>query len=118
MTGRRILIAEDEPLIAMTLADYLEALGHEVTATVETVGDALARIDEGGFDLAILDVSLKDGERIWPVADKLAAGNLPFILSTGGHVDPPPPEHAGAPVLAKPFTIESVGPAIEAACGG
>ena len=112
---RTVLIVEDEPLIAMMLEDFLDSLGHKVAGTVDSVADALARIEGGGFDVAIVDVHLK-GEQIWPVADKLAAAGIPFVLATGGHIDPPPPEHAGAPLLAKPFTLDAIEPVLEQAC--
>lgn len=114
--SRSILIVEDEPLIAMMLEDFLDSLGHRVVGTVETVVEALARVDQGGFDLAIIDVHLKNGEHVWPVADRLAQTGVPFILATGGHIEPPPAEHAGAPVLAKPYTIDAIEPALDAAC--
>ena len=113
--SRTVLIVEDEPLIAMMLEDFLDSLGHKVAGTVDSVAEALARIEAGGFDVAIVDVHLK-GEQIWPVADKLAAAGIPFVLATGGHVDPPPPEHAGAPLLAKPFTLDAIEPVLEQAC--
>jgi CheY-like chemotaxis protein len=115
---RSILIIEDEPLIAMMLEDFLDSLGHKVVGTVESVEDAMARIDEGGFDVAIVDVHLKDGQHVWPVCDRLSGEGVPFILATGGHIEPPPPQHAAAPVLTKPYTIDSIDPAIEAACNG
>ncbi len=119
MSGRRsILIVEDEPLIAMMLEDFLETLGHDVVATCESVEEAMDRVMAGGFDVAIIDVQLKDGKQVWPVADRLAREGTPFILATGGHVDPPPEQHAAAPILSKPYTIEAIAPAIERACGG
>jgi DNA-binding response OmpR family regulator len=118
MTGQRsILIVEDEPLIAMMLEDFLESLGHSVSATCESVGDALQEAEKGGFDLAILDVNLK-GESVWPVAMKLREKNVPFVIATGGHVDPPPAEFANAPLIEKPYTVDRVTPAIEAAVAG
>ncbi|MGQ0590037.1 MAG: response regulator [Sphingosinicella sp.] len=117
-SGRNILIVEDEPLIAMMLEDFLESLGHEVVGTCDSVAEALTHVARGGFDVAIVDVQLKDGERCWPVADRLAEAGKPFILATGGHVEPPPPEHAGAPVLSKPYTIDAIEPALAQACGG
>ena len=114
---RSVLIVEDESLIAMMLEDFLESLGHEIAGTCESVPDAAARVEEGGFDVAILDVNLK-GERIWPVADRLAELGIPYILATGGHIEPPPAAHAGAPVLSKPFTIDAIEPALDQACGG
>ena len=118
MSGKRsILIVEDEPLIAMMLEDFLETLGHDVVGTCESVEEAMDRVMAGGFDVAIIDVQLKDGKQVWPVADRLAREGTPFILATGGHVDPPPEQHAAAPILSKPYTIEAIAPAIERACG-
>src|SRR5919199_5504889 len=88
---RSILIVEDEPLIAMMLEDFLDSLGHTVRGTCETVQCALDEVEKGGFDLAILDVNLK-GENVWPVAAKLREKSVPFVIATGGDVDPPPPE--------------------------
>ncbi len=114
---RSILIVEDEPLIAMMLEDFLESLGHEVVATCDNLEDALGHADNSAFDVAIVDVQLKDGKRAWPLADRLADNGKPFILATGGHVEPPPARHADAPVLAKPYTIDALEPAIAQALG-
>lgn len=116
--SRSILVVEDEPLIAMMLEDFLDSLGHEVTASCDNVADALGQVASGGFDVAILDVRLRDGEHIWPVADALADAGKPFVLATGGHVEPPPARHADAPVLAKPYTIDAIEPALARALGG
>ena len=100
----------------MMLEDFLESLGHTVAGTAESVEEALERVEEGGFDVAIIDVHLK-GDHVWPVADRLVEKGVPYILATGGHISPPPPEHADATVLAKPYTIDAIEPAIDAACG-
>jgi len=112
--GRSILIVEDEPLIAMMLEDFLESMGHKVRGTCDTVSQALEETGKGGFDLAILDVNLK-GESVWPVAAALREQGTPFVLASGGHVEPPPPEFKNAPMIEKPFTIDRVTPIIEAA---
>jgi DNA-binding response OmpR family regulator len=114
---RSILIVEDEPLIAMMLEDFLLSLGHEVRGTCESVDDALKAVQAGDFDVAILDVNLK-GESVWPVAAELRDREIPFILASGGHVDPPPAEFAGVPMIDKPYTIDRVTPALEAALAG
>jgi len=114
---RNILIVEDEPLISMMLEDFLLSLGHQVSAICETVGEALAAVDTMTFDVAILDVNLK-GEIVWPVAARLRELGIPFVLASGGHVDPPPPEFAHVPMIDKPYTIDRVTPAIEAALVG
>ncbi len=116
--SRSILIVEDEPLIAMMLEDFLDSLGHKVVGIAETVEDAMACIDEGGFEVAIVDVHLKHGEHVWPVADRLSDEGLPFVLATGGHIDPPPAKHAAAPVLSKPYTIDAIDPVLAEALAG
>jgi CheY-like chemotaxis protein len=113
--ARSVLIVEDESLISMMLEDFLESLGHRVAGTCETVVEALERVEQGGFDVAIIDVNL-NGERVWPVADRLAARGIPYVLATGGHIDPPPAAHAGVPVLSKPFTLDAIEPLLAAAC--
>jgi DNA-binding response OmpR family regulator len=115
MAGQRsILIVEDEPLIAMMLEDFLLSLGHEVSGSCDTVRSALEAVERTEFDLAILDVNLK-GENVWPVAAALRDKGTPFVLASGGHVDPPPPEFKGVPMIEKPYTIDRVTPIIEAA---
>ncbi|WP_129792913.1 response regulator [Sphingosinicella sp. CPCC 101087] len=115
--NRSILIVEDEPLIAMMLEDFLDSLGHQVVGTCDSVEEAIEKVEQGGFDVAIIDIQLKDGKHAWPVADRLAEAGTPFILATGGHVEPPPQRHAAAPVLSKPYTIDAIEPALAKAFG-
>ena len=110
-----ILIVEDEPLIAMMLEDFVDTLGHSVAGTADTVADAMTKVRAGNVDLAILDVHLRGGEASWPVADLLADRGIAFLISTGGHVEPPPPRHARAPQLSKPFTMDGIQAAIDGA---
>jgi len=115
MAGTRsILIVEDEPLIAMMLEDFIQSLGHQVSGSSDSVRSALEEVDKGQFDLAILDINLK-GESAWPVAAALRDKGIPFVLASGGHVDPPPPEFKNVPMIEKPYTIDRVTPIIEAA---
>lgn len=109
-----ILIVEDEPLIAMMLEDFLLSLGHEVSETCDSVRAALDAVEKGKCDLAILDVNLK-GENVWPVATRLRELGVPFVLSSGGHVDPPPAEFSDVPMIEKPYTIDRVIPVLNAA---
>ncbi len=113
---RSVLIVEDEPLISMMLEDFLDSLGHQVAGICDTVADALERVEQGGFDVAIIDVNL-NGQQVWPVADRLAAKGIPYVLATGGHIEPPPAAHAAVPVLAKPYTLDAVEPVLAEACG-
>ena len=113
-TGRNILVVEDEPLIAMMLEDFLETLGHRIHASCDNLSDALEACKDEGFDLAILDVNLK-GELVWPVAQMLHDRGVPFVIASGGHVEPPPALFADAPLLEKPYTIDRIGPVLEQA---
>jgi CheY-like chemotaxis protein len=108
---QRILIVEDEPLIAMMLEDFLDALGKAHVATCDSVTAALAVIDAERPDAAILDINLSGGEKSWPVADALAARDIPFVLSTGGGEESP--AHADRPRLVKPYTMENVARALD-----
>jgi DNA-binding response OmpR family regulator len=104
----RVLIVEDEPLIAMMLEDFLDALDKEVAGTADSVATALTIIDGGAVDAAILDVNLRGGETSWPIADALAKKGIPFLIATGGSDDMIADAHKGRPVLAKPFTMDGV----------
>ena len=116
--GPAILVIEDEPLIAMMLEDFLDALGYELAGSADGVAGALELVEQGGFDAALLDVNLRDGETSWPVADALNACGRPFILATGGGSDAVPARHAGAPMLSKPYTLDGVRAAFEALLAG
>ena len=101
----------------MMLEDFLETLGHTVHASCDSVEQAVATAEQGGFDVAIVDVNLK-GETAWPVARKLREKSIPFVIATGGHVEPPPAEFANVPTIDKPYTVDRVTPALEAALSG
>lgn len=100
LTGKRILVVEDEFLVAAMLCDFLEDAGAVPVGPVGRVSDGLAAIAAGGFDLAVLDWNLC-GESSEPLAEALAAASLPFVIATGyGAVG------AGfndRPILAKPY---------------
>ena len=110
----RVLILDDEPLVAMLLADYLDALGHEVAASVETVADGLAVLDDELVDLAVLDCRLGGGDHSWPVADRLAEAGVPFLFSSGVSRDQLPERHADRPMLSKPYALHALKEAIAA----
>lgn len=110
---RRVLIVEDEPLIAMMLEDFLDALDREVAGTADDVAGALARIEAGGVEAAILDVNLRGGEQSWPVAARLDELGIPFILATGGAGDTIVEVWRNRPILSKPFTMDGVERALD-----
>ena len=111
---KRILVVEDEPLIAMMLEDFLEVLEKDIAGTADSVVTAHALIEKGGIDAAILDVNLRGGEKSGPIADELAARNIPFVFATGGSADSELGVHSGRPRLQKPFTMDGVAKALDA----
>lgn len=111
---RSVLVIEDEPLIAMMVEDFLDLLGYRVAGNPDNVSSALERVAEGGFDYAILDLSLFGGERSWPVADALAHAGVPFIISTGAGGESIEPAHRDRPLLTKPFTLDAIRAALAA----
>lgn len=113
MTAKAILIVEDESLISMMLEDFVEVLGHVPAIVVDTLEAGLAAVEKGAFDIAILDVNLRDRKVSWPIADALDAAGKPFLFTTGGDIEVPPERHRHRLFLEKPFTLESVRKAIE-----
>ena len=82
LTGKRVLVVEDDYFIAKGLARSLKAVGANVLGPVATVADALALIEAGPLDGAVLDINLR-GDFVFPVADVLTERDVPFIFATG-----------------------------------
>ncbi|AWU97465.1 response regulator (plasmid) [Azospirillum ramasamyi] len=108
----RILLVEDEPLVAMAIEDSLEVQNVGVIGPAGTVAEALELIARGGIDAALLDVSLR-GERVDSVADALSAQGIPFVFTTGHGAAGLPKGHQDRPVLTKPFREVEMNDAID-----
>jgi CheY-like chemotaxis protein len=98
----RILVVEDEPLVAMVLENIIEDMGASLVGPAASVAKALQLVEAGGFNGALLDVNLR-GERVDAVADALAAKGIPFVFTTGHGIEGIPPAHRHRPMLSKPF---------------
>jgi CheY-like chemotaxis protein len=118
LAGRRILVVEDELMIAMLVEDMLLELGCSVVGPVHALAEALdlAR-SESGLDAALLDVNLA-GQPVFPVADALREKGVPAIFSTGYGDAGLRDVDRGAPVLQKPFRAGDLARALEEALGG
>jgi DNA-binding response OmpR family regulator len=119
MTGTRpprgsVFLVEDEVMIRMMVADMLEELGYTVSAEAGEIGEAIRLAQTSYFDVAILDVNV-NGKVISPVADVIKARNRPFIFATGYGSSGLPEEYRDRPALQKPFQIETLSKAIDAA---
>jgi len=101
-SNRRVLLVEDEMLVAWLIEDMLAELGCAVIGPASSVNQAVAMIDAEAVDAAVLDLNL-NGQMSYPVADALAAHGVPFIISTGYDKDTLPDDYRACPVLQKPF---------------
>jgi DNA-binding response OmpR family regulator len=104
LEGIRVLVVEDEFLVATLIEDMLEAAGCVVLGPIPRVAEALNAVDQGTYDAAVLDVNL-GGDRIDPVADALSRRNVPFAFVTGYGTGALPREYADRPRLCKPFKM-------------
>jgi CheY-like chemotaxis protein len=77
----KVLVVEDESLIAMELCMVLEERGYEVVGPAATVADGLAIVRQGVADACVLDLNLR-GESSYPIAEALREHGVPFVLST------------------------------------
>ncbi len=109
LNGLRLLVVEDETMIALMLEDMLAAFGCTVVDVAGTLtrGLALAADAELSLDGAILDVNL-GGEMVYPVADSLVERGVPFIFCTGYGRLSPETNFAQVPILAKPYQQEDL----------
>jgi len=103
-TKARVLIVEDEALVAMLLEDMLVDAGYTIAGTVSAIAQALEFVaaSAADFDVAILDVNLR-GQPIFPVAEALAETAKPFVFATGYGAGSLPETWRGRPTLQKPF---------------
>lgn len=110
---RRVLIVEDEWLLADQLEDTLRDIGYEVVGPVPSVSGALTLIKSERPDIALLDVSLRN-EQSYPIADELAKRDIPFLFLTG-YVSPDLPKaFVDRPLLRKPATVQALRAQLEA----
>jgi CheY-like chemotaxis protein len=107
LTGRRILVVEDEMLVLMNIEYMLTDLGGPTMFVAATVSDALALLSRHDFDVAIIDVNLA-GEKSYPVADALSGRGIPFAFSTGCGDHGARTDLDRLPVLRKPYVLASL----------
>ncbi len=109
--GLKVLLVEDEAIIAMLLEDMLGDLGHKVIATAGRMEQATRLAAELPIDLAIIDVNL-NGEQTYSLASIFSDRGVPFIFATGYGVSGLKKEWANVPTLQKPFQEEELAKAI------
>lgn len=107
----RVLIVEDESIVAMMVEDVVLDLGYQVAAVTGRVEQALTLIGSLDFDIAVLDVNLH-GQMSYPIADALRTRGKPFVFATGYGVTGLRDEWRDRPVLQKPFEPEALAGAL------
>jgi PAS domain S-box-containing protein len=102
LTGNRILVVEDEALVAMALRESLDQLGYTIVGPYSRVTDAMIALRRNQVDAAVLDINI-GGQLVYPLADILAAENIPFVFVTGYGTEELQSRFSSVPILQKPI---------------
>jgi two-component SAPR family response regulator len=101
--GKRILVAEDDYLVALELVDQLRFLGAEVIGPFHDVASARGALPLEQPDIAVLDIKLGTN-LVYPLADMLVETGVPFVFTTGFDASALPARYASRPRMMKPIT--------------
>jgi two-component SAPR family response regulator len=115
IAGRRILVVEDEMLIALMIEDIVHDGGGEIVGPVATLEKALKLAEEEEFDAAILDVTIRGG-KVYPVAELLLTRGIPFLFASVYGDWALPEELRDKPRLMKPFTVAALEEQVRSLC--
>ena len=107
ISGLRVLIVEDEPLLAMCLGEVIEGEGGVIAGTAYSIAEAQTLVAAAEFDVAVLDLNLH-GQPVGVIASAIIARGNRIIFSTGCSASAVPAEFAGWPVLSKPYSDVAV----------
>lgn len=102
LIGLRVLVVEDEMMVAMLIEDFLEAFGCTIVGPVARIADAIRLASTEAIDVAMLDMNIA-GQSIYPVAEELAQRDIPFIFVSGYGAEHFRGEYKNRPKLSKPF---------------
>lgn len=103
----KVLIVEDESIVAMMIEDLIVDMGHEVVGTAGRLEQAQSLAKDLPLDFAIVDVNL-NGQHTYPVAETLKARGVPFVFATGYGASGLKDEWKQSAVLQKPFQPEEL----------
>jgi chemotaxis family two-component system sensor kinase Cph1 len=117
MAAPRILIVEDETMIAMMVEDFLIDLGWNVMGLAGTLDRALAMARDADIDAALLDVNL-NGQDSFAAAEILSGRHIPFVFTTGYGSDGLADRFRGVPTLTKPYQRDDLARALRQAMAG
>lgn len=115
--GMRLLVAEDEYLLARHLTEIVEDLGACVLGPVPSCEEGFGLIQRcGRIDAAILDITLR-GETVYPLADALLARDVPVVFTSGYSREFIPDRYDGVPLLMKPIPVPAMVATLADLCG-
>ena len=117
LTGCRILVVEDDMMIAVIIEEVLLNLGCVVVGPVGKLDAALRLANDEALDAAILDVTIRGGDT-FPVAERLQARGVPFALASGYGDWALPDAYRHQPRLTKPFTVQDLETRVRALASG
>lgn len=107
---KRVLVVEDEAILAMMVEDMLSDAGYEVVGPAPHLDAAMSLARDADFDVAILDMNLA-GRNALPVAEVIRGRGKPFVFATGYGAAADAPGYEDVATVAKPFTMEDIGKA-------
>ncbi|HEX3423166.1 MAG TPA: response regulator [Sphingomicrobium sp.] len=116
LSGRRILVVEDSPVVAPFTVDILADLGFEVVGPAPNMAAAREIIEEGQFDAALMDVHIR-GERVFPLCEMLQVRKIPFVFTSGYADWHMPDKWNDRPRIQKPYTVGQVEEALRELLG-
>lgn len=111
---KAVMIVEDEFLVALQMADSVEAAGYRVVGPFTRLAEAEKAAREGGFDMALLDVNLGEGMTSAPVAELLRQQQIPFTFVTAYQEDQIDGWRQGDRILPKPILSSAIESAVAA----
>jgi CheY-like chemotaxis protein len=107
LSNRKVLVVEDEMMIAMLIEDMLDEFGCKVVGPATSVPRALELIGKEQVEVAVLDLNL-DGKDTYTIAEALRQKHVPFIFATGYGSTNLREEYGDRPVLQKPFQAKAL----------
>jgi DNA-binding response OmpR family regulator len=116
LTGCRVLLVEDDALIAMDVEGSLNDFGCQVVGPFGSVVDAIAALRTEQPDCAVLDLNL-NGRLAMPIADALSEARVPFLFLSGHSRDVLPDRHRTRPFLSKPYLERALQATLLELCG-
>ena len=117
LSNRKVLVVEDEMMIAMLIEDMLDEFGCKLVGPATNVPRALELIGKESIAVAVLDLNL-DGKDTYAIADALQRKSVPFIFATGYGSTGLRQEYGNRPVLPKPFQARDLEAALTEALNG